>query len=420
VVSSFNSNHGLWAGAFEGPGLGPRATSMGGAFIGVADDWTAIYWNPAGLAQLKDSGVGMTMEYLSARVHDSTGLANPVAPLTSQNILRGDTFVQLGGEPSQFNALDSQLGVPLPAIGGYTHWHGFTIAGGSYAPLGFSFDVNDNSIPGYSASFKSQGYILNNNLSVAHNVGPWVSIGAGVNLVHAEIRRTSLKEAPAETQSSSSETSGFGLQGLFGLMAHFGSKVQAGAVYRTGQDIDLKGNASISDSVFPLTIPGFGTLQNESSGFQQELRNPTTYGVGLLWRALPTVNLSADWQRTEWDATRVNLQFDTQGVLLQNQNLDPGWQSTSRYRFGMEWTPVPTWSFQVGYFRDPRAVSFASEALTEQIDADLHYYTAGVSYRFKHWQFNVGEQYAAGKEVVGNRDLVKIATDTAIGTEYFF
>ncbi|MBN2426674.1 MAG: hypothetical protein JXB44_16745 [Calditrichaceae bacterium] len=34
-------------------GVGIKATSMGNAFTGLADDYTAIYWNPAGLAQLK-------------------------------------------------------------------------------------------------------------------------------------------------------------------------------------------------------------------------------------------------------------------------------------------------------------------------------------------------------------------------------
>jgi hypothetical protein len=33
----------------QGP-LGNRANGMGGAFVGVADDATAVYWNPAGLA----------------------------------------------------------------------------------------------------------------------------------------------------------------------------------------------------------------------------------------------------------------------------------------------------------------------------------------------------------------------------------
>lgn len=31
--------------------LGSRALAMGGAFVGLADDFSAIYWNPAGIAQ---------------------------------------------------------------------------------------------------------------------------------------------------------------------------------------------------------------------------------------------------------------------------------------------------------------------------------------------------------------------------------
>ena len=78
---------------------------MGGAFIGVADDWTALYWNPAGLSQLNEKGVAFSLEYLQVMAHDSSGLANPIPPLTPANVLRGDTFVQLGGEPMQFNRL---------------------------------------------------------------------------------------------------------------------------------------------------------------------------------------------------------------------------------------------------------------------------------------------------------------------------
>ncbi len=43
-------------------GAGARAKGMGGAFIGVADDATAVSWNPAGLAQLdrpEASAVGL-------------------------------------------------------------------------------------------------------------------------------------------------------------------------------------------------------------------------------------------------------------------------------------------------------------------------------------------------------------------------
>lgn len=41
-----------YADEFFGRGLGLRAMAMGGAFVAVADDATAGFWNPAGLAQL--------------------------------------------------------------------------------------------------------------------------------------------------------------------------------------------------------------------------------------------------------------------------------------------------------------------------------------------------------------------------------
>ena len=34
-------------------GLGARTMGMGGAFLAVADDYTTLYWNPAGLAQIR-------------------------------------------------------------------------------------------------------------------------------------------------------------------------------------------------------------------------------------------------------------------------------------------------------------------------------------------------------------------------------
>jgi len=43
----------------RGMHLGARAASMGGAFTGVADDATAFYWNPAGIALGAFLGAGM-------------------------------------------------------------------------------------------------------------------------------------------------------------------------------------------------------------------------------------------------------------------------------------------------------------------------------------------------------------------------
>ncbi len=46
-------------------GAGARAAGFGGAFIGVADDATAISWNPAGLTQLIDPEASAVMRYIT-------------------------------------------------------------------------------------------------------------------------------------------------------------------------------------------------------------------------------------------------------------------------------------------------------------------------------------------------------------------
>jgi hypothetical protein len=44
-------------------GIGARAISMSGAFTAVADDASAVFWNPAGLAQLKDNQIYLSGDY---------------------------------------------------------------------------------------------------------------------------------------------------------------------------------------------------------------------------------------------------------------------------------------------------------------------------------------------------------------------
>ena len=53
------------AGAFSAfkSGVGARALAMGGAFVAVANDATAVLWNPAGLSQVVDTRIaGMTTD----------------------------------------------------------------------------------------------------------------------------------------------------------------------------------------------------------------------------------------------------------------------------------------------------------------------------------------------------------------------
>jgi long-chain fatty acid transport protein len=63
VVSSVALADGVGAFSAFKNGIGARALAMGGAFVAVADDATAVYWNPAGLAQVADTRIaGMSTD----------------------------------------------------------------------------------------------------------------------------------------------------------------------------------------------------------------------------------------------------------------------------------------------------------------------------------------------------------------------
>lgn len=69
-----------YAGEFLKIGVGARALAMGGAFVAVADDASAAYWNPAGLAGLSRSELlFMHSEHFGSQAnHDYFGFVQPL------------------------------------------------------------------------------------------------------------------------------------------------------------------------------------------------------------------------------------------------------------------------------------------------------------------------------------------------------
>ncbi len=110
----------LYGGGYESPGLGAKALSMGGAFIGLADDWTAIYWNPAGLAQLKNKGIGISLTQPNPKIKDGNSVANPNQ--ADMSIDQNDVFTRIPSapynEPTHFNKKEVTTHLYNPGIGG--------------------------------------------------------------------------------------------------------------------------------------------------------------------------------------------------------------------------------------------------------------------------------------------------------------
>ena len=105
VISAFALADGTGAFSAFKNGLGARALAMGGAFVAVADDATAVKWNPAGLAQVNDTrlsgmstdlfGLGITHQFVGA----VTTFANLGIGLSWERASVSSQAVDAGGDP---------------------------------------------------------------------------------------------------------------------------------------------------------------------------------------------------------------------------------------------------------------------------------------------------------------------------------
>lgn len=87
LLSIIPFSQGIDYGGYAGPiyslGTGNRAISMGGAFVSVADDPSAIFYNPAGLAHLEHTEVqAMYIHYPNSISNTFYQTVNFVKPLT--------------------------------------------------------------------------------------------------------------------------------------------------------------------------------------------------------------------------------------------------------------------------------------------------------------------------------------------------
>ncbi len=115
------SKAGTTAAAFLEVGVGSRAVGLGEAYVAIANDVSAVYWNPAGLAQLGKRELGLNhIEWFADVTIDHASLAFPIKGfgtlafgLTMLNM--GDQDVRTVEEPDgtgeRFGANDIAAGI---------------------------------------------------------------------------------------------------------------------------------------------------------------------------------------------------------------------------------------------------------------------------------------------------------------------
>ncbi len=76
------TNVGTTAASFLEVGVGSNAIGMGGAYVAMAEDVSALYWNPAGLARMKQTeAIFERIEWLAGISFNYLGVAVPIPRL---------------------------------------------------------------------------------------------------------------------------------------------------------------------------------------------------------------------------------------------------------------------------------------------------------------------------------------------------
>ena len=128
VMAQRVSKAGTTAAEFLKIGVGPRASGMGGAFVSVSDDASALYWNPAGIARLEKNEIltshsrwigDLDFNYIGAVFNfDKIGHVGFSLTMLSvpEMLVRTEEFQEGTGET--FDAADYSMGITYAAAVG--------------------------------------------------------------------------------------------------------------------------------------------------------------------------------------------------------------------------------------------------------------------------------------------------------------
>ncbi|HKD19962.1 MAG TPA: outer membrane protein transport protein [Thermoanaerobaculia bacterium] len=383
---------------------GAKATGMGLAFTGIADDPSAIFYNPAGIGFQDHFSIMVGAAVLSRASTDFTG-ANPYPGIGATGSVQKQVF----GLPNVY------IVVPL------TNELKFGV--GIDEPYGLG--VRWNNPETWSGRFISQNAIIKSadiNPVFSYKLFPELSISAGAVYRFSGVqleRNTAATDPFTQAQVDVAHTklySGLGDNGAWGYNAAILWKpvpsVGIGASYRSKITVDYTGTATVTarptgDPVFDQLVAASGIFGVHPVKTQVAFPASLNIGAGINFGGGWTVGLEADW--TEWSSFQaLNITFPDGS--LPNIDRSTAWNDSWAYRIGIE-KNFGGWAVRAGYYFDntPQPEKDAGPILA---DNDRDVFTAGFGYNTPQWGFDIGGAYI----VLKDRQVLTQSTDNFFGT----
>lgn len=388
---------------------GPRANAMGAAYVGVADDAYAIYYNPAGLSQIKNkNGAELSVFLVSG---DSKG---------SKAMNNGNTLVAndypapsiYPSEPAVYNSKEFKTGAMIPFAAGYTKVQDITLALGVYGSGGgggkFEDTVGDIYGAGDVITAKADGqysFIIANISASKEMLANGLMFGVGLDYIMMQdarnIQKSYTKSATSALPAAYSSyalqldqsASGASVQGVLGLMYRINDQWRVGAVYRTGSKITLSGTAKYTGTGLPASpVLARAGLINTSyqTSYERKYAYPETYGVGVSYDPIKSLTISAGYDMSSYAGFNNEYTYDTQTAIFSNSNVSAGYKDISQMRLGAEYRHNDALSLRAGLQNDLNLNKDGNDlTVTDTNQYDMLYAALGVGYQVGPYVFDL-------------------------------
>jgi len=374
-----------FAGGFRLPEAGAKAMGMGFAFTAQADDPSAIYFNPAGLTQLKGNNIMVGATYLGLDGGEFTGTTPLTGGATASETQKSLDFII----PNAYFTRTTSDGYIAYGVGIFTPFG-----------LGQEYENKNTSIfRNQITKIELQTVVVNP--TIAFKINEYLSVGAGIDWMWGQAKLEKTPVGPGalgNLYNSELKGNGDAWGYNFGLLLKPTENFRIGANYRSPFTLKIKDadvNISNTNPAYGV-VPALGATPSSTKA-GATVAMPATFALGAAYTAGKlTVEADADW--TFWSSfSSLPITIQNPVPTLPSTENPTQWQDVIAFRLGVEYRVTDPLSLRAGFVYDPTPVpgSTMGPLLPDSTKLD---YTVGAGYKIGAWTIDVAGMYIDKKD----------------------
>lgn len=344
---------------------GAKAMGMGFAFTAVADDPSAIYFNPAGLTQLKGQNVMAGVTYVRENGGEFTGITPLTGGATVSETQKSLNFLIPNAYYTKTNAST-----------------GFAYGVGIFSPFGLGQEYQDKN----TSIFRSQVTKIDLqtvviNPTIAFKVNEFLSVGAGIDYMYGKVKYEKTPYVPGAYGGpgffkAALDGNGDAWGYNFGLLLTPSKNLKVGLNYRSPFHLTLKDGDFVTNDNTSAGFTGIFPMGTTKASGKLEL--PATAALGVAY-TLDRLTLTADADWTFWSSYK-ELKITNESYASLSSTSRKSWVDVCALRLGAEYRVTDPLALRAGFVYDPTPVP-ADTMGPELPDAIRLNYMVGAGYK---------------------------------------